>query len=111
MAYWWARKKAEYDAGLVASWDAEGGSSGSGAWIRHPPAVGERADRLGEGWAGGVRGQVVHHSVSVGAAWWGDTLPSVGSGGGLVLDLEAGRNAAALDEASLRARAQRARRR
>ena len=110
MAYWWARKKAEYEGGLVARWDAEGGSSGSGGWAGDRPDRERRGDLLAAGWTGGVRGEVAHHSVGVREAWWGDHVTETRGGSGLVLDLEAGREAVGLDEAARRARARKAKR-
>ena len=111
MAYWWAKKKAEYDGGAIAQWDADGGGSGSGAWRDGRPDGERRSALVAEGWTGGIRGEVTHHSVGVREAWWGDHVAQDRGGSGAVLDLEAGRLAASSDEAAVRARARRARRR
>ena len=111
MAYWWARKRAEYHHGAVARRGDSGGSSGSGAWVGRGPDASGRLALLEEGWTGGVHGQLVHHSTGVRQAWWGDSVADGGTMGGLVLDLEAGRAAAAEDEAAIRAKARLARRR
>ena len=110
MAFWWAKKEAEYEAGAIVGWDGDGGSSGSGAWVTRGGTARKRPSFAEGGWDGGVRGQRVHHSVDVRAAWWGDTASSSGAGGSEVADLGAGRAADAADRADLAARARKARR-
>ena len=109
MAYWWARKRAEYEGGAVAQWSETGGSSGSGAWVAGRPSAVVREEVLNCSWSGGVRGEAVHHSVDTRAAWWGDRVTG-GDGGGVVLDLEAGRADAESNERAVRARTRRLRR-
>ena len=110
MAYWCARKRAEYDGDVAAQWDAGGGSSGSGGWANSRLDRERRGELLAAGWTGGVRGEVAHHSVGVREAWWGDHVVDEKGGSGPVFDLEAGREAVGLDEAARRARARKAKR-
>ena len=110
MAFWWAKKEAEYEAGAIVMWDGDGGSSGSGAWVTRGGTARKRPSFAEGGWDGGVRGQLVHHSVDVRAAWWGDTVGGGGSGSERVADLGAGPAADAPSRADLAARARKARR-
>ena len=110
MAFWWSKKDAEYAAGAIVGWDGDGGSSGSGAWVTRGGTARKRPSFAEGGWDGEVRGQKVHHSVDVRAAWWGDTASSSGAGGSEVADLGEGRAADAADRADLAARARKARR-
>ena len=59
---------------------------------------------------GGVRGERLHHSVDAREAWWGRCVEQDGVEG-MVLDLEAGRAEAARNEAEIRARVRKARKR
>ena len=110
MAYWWARKRAEYEGWAVGQWNETGGSSGSGAWIGGRPSAVRRVAVLSDGWTGGVRGEAVHHSVGAREAWWGDVVDRTGVDGGVVLDLEAGRADAESNDRAIRARTRRLRR-
>ena len=65
---------------------------------------------LSGGWTGGVRGERLHHSVDAREAWWGRCVDQV-EGEGMVLDLEAGRAEAVRNEAEIKARVRKARRR
>ena len=111
MAFWWAKKEAEYEAGAIVGWDGDGGSSGSGAWLTRGGTARKRPSFAEAGWSGEVRGQLVHHSVDVRAAWWGDTVDGGGGCEEVVADLGEGRSAAAAAEADLAARERKARRR
>ena len=55
----------------------------------------KRASFAEAGWAGGVRGQKVHHSVDVRAAWWGVTVDEATDDEDVVIDLGIGRAASA----------------
>ena len=105
MAYWWARKEAEYATGAVVVWNEDGGSSGSGAWLTRDGTERRRPSFAEAGWTGGVRGQRVHHSVDVRAAWWGETESHRTGDDEVVIDLGEGRAASAAVEADYAARA------
>ena len=107
----WAKKEAEYEAGAIVTWDGDGGSSGSGAWVTRGGTARKRPSFAEGGWDGEVRGQLVHHSIDVRAAWWGDAAEGCSVEGGEVADLGAGRAADAASRADLAARARKARRR
>ena len=109
MAYWWAKKEAEYSSGAIVTWDGDGGSSGSGAWVTRDGSERRRASFAEAGWSGAVRGQRVHHSVDVRGAWWGDTVADAAGDDDVVIDLGIGRAASAAAEADLTARARKVR--
>ena len=57
-----------------------------------------------------MRGQKVHHSVDVRAAWWGVTVDKATDDEDVVIDLGIGRAASAAAVADLTARARKVRR-
>ena len=85
-----------------------GGSSSSGAWVGTAPDGPRRSELFSRGWTGGVRGERLRHSVDTREAWWGRWVEQ-DSTEGMVLDLEAGRAEAARNEAEVKARARKAR--
>ena len=109
MAYWWAKKEAEYASGAIVAWDGDAGSSSSGAWVTRDGTDRRRASFAEAWWSGGVRGQRVHHSVNVRGAWWGDTVAEAAEDDEVVIDLGIGRAASAAAEADLTARARKVR--
>ena len=92
----------------MVAWSEEGGASGSGAWLTRDGTSRRRPSFAEAGWSGGVRGQVVHHSVDVRGAWWRDTETHRHVDDEVILDLGDGRAASAAAEADLTARTRKA---
>ena len=108
MAYWWARKEAEREAGAVLHWDEDAGSRGTGAFVNIDGDQGRRSCGSRDDWR--VVGELVHHSVDTRGAWWGEELQAVGEEGAVSLDLRRGRAASSAAEADLSSRRRKARR-